>query len=54
MDGWVRELKRTECEFEAFVFVEGLLLAASAKLCCPRQFDSSDWFVCARGRKIFL
>jgi hypothetical protein len=32
-----------------FGYLEGLLLAASAKLCCPRQFDSSDWFVCARG-----
>jgi hypothetical protein len=48
------ELKRTGCEFVAFEFLEVLLLASSAKLCRPRQFDSSDWFVCVRGQKIFL
>jgi hypothetical protein len=21
----------------------------TAELCCPRQFDSFEWFVCARG-----
>jgi hypothetical protein len=23
-----------------------LSLATTAELCCPRQFDSSEWFVC--------
>jgi hypothetical protein len=51
---WVSVAEGAGCEFGGVGLLEGLFLAATAKLCCPRHFDSSEWFVFARGRKVFL